>query len=96
MGIRSLQYLDLLRKEQLLNGVWAGEGGKLSADDTGLNLSQEATVTWAAAAGMQLVSSSGQPAVPQHTPLCVHSTDSCLSARLLLQESFLSTEMLQS
>lgn len=40
--------------------VWqAGEGGKLGGDDTGINLSQEVTVTWAASAVMQLVSSSG-------------------------------------
>lgn len=71
---------------------WAGEGGKLSGDDTGINLSEQVTVTWVASAVMQPVSSSE---LPRQTPVCVHSTDNCLSAHLLLQESFISTEMLQ-
>lgn len=74
---------------------WAGEGGKRSGDDTSINLSQQAAVNWVASAVMQLVSSSGLCAVPRLTPPCVHSTDNCLSACLLLRESFISTEMLQ-
>lgn len=46
---------------------WAGEGGKLSADDTVLNLPQEVTVTWAAAAGMQLRAACS---ATTHTSVC--------------------------